>query len=218
MRIKPEEALRYAGVKRPDGAALEMAREMAALLEARLTPRSLYQVFRVEAASGGMALPDAGLLLPGELARAMLAGCARAALVACTLTAEFDALLRTWEKRDMARAVVLDACGSAYVEAGCDAVEAEIARRFPEHFLTDRFSPGYGDLPLNVQGGLLRALGADKFLGIQAGESHLLLPVKSVTAVIGLADAPQPARIRGCAYCARAAKCRHRKGGGSCVC
>lgn len=47
-------------------------------------------------------------------------------------------------------------------------------------------------------------------------ESLLLNPVKSVTAVIGLSDRPQMARIRGCAYCRMRDRCALRKGGKHC--
>ena len=47
-------------------------------------------------------------------------------------------------------------------------------------------------------------------------ESCLMTPQKSVTAIIGIADKPQRARIRGCAYCAMKDTCAFRKGGHSC--
>ena len=51
---------------------------------------------------------------------------------------------------------------------------------------TTRFSPGYGDLPLSCQPAFLVASGADRALGICATAAHLLVPAKSITAVIGL--------------------------------
>ena len=134
----------------------------------------------------------------------------------CTLGAAFDSLLRTAQARDMTQALYLDACGSACVEKGCDAAEREIAARHPGLYLTDRFSPGYGDLPLTVQPGLLRALNGEKRLGVCAGPSCLLNPMKSVTAVIGLSDRPQRARIRGCAFCALREGCAYRERGMTC--
>ena len=52
--------------------------------------------------------------------------------------------------------------------------------------------------------------------GLAVTESLLLNPVKSVTAVIGLSDRPQMARIRGCAYCQMRERCTLRKGGKHC--
>lgn len=57
----------------------------------------------------------------------------------------------------------------------------------PRAFAARRFSPGYGDLPLSLQPAMLRLTGADRMLGVQAGPSFLMTPMKSVTAVVGLA-------------------------------
>lgn len=146
----------------------------------------------------------------------MLAQCHQAALLCCTLGGEFEALLRRTQVRDMAQAAILDACGSAYVESGCDAAQDELARRFPSLYLTDRFSPGYGDLPLSLQPAICSVLDTQRRLGVQATEHFLLNPGKSVTAIIGLSDRPQMARVRGCAYCSMRETCALRKGGHHC--
>ena len=147
----------------------------------------------------------------------MLKECTQAALLACTLGAAFDARLRAVQARDMAKAVLTDGCGSAWVEAGCDEAEGELSERLPGRFLTDRFSPGYGDLSLDMQPALCAALDAGRRLGLSVTDSLLLNPSKSVTAVIGLAHQPQMARVRGCAYCTLRETCALRKGGNHCV-
>ena len=146
----------------------------------------------------------------------MLATCRSAAILVATLGIPFDTLVRHRQARDMAEAVMLDALGSAWIEAVCDEQERAIAAAHPGLYLTDRFSPGYGDLPLSLQGALLGATEAGKRLGITLLPSDLMIPSKSVTAVIGLSDRPQQARIRGCAYCALAQDCMIRKRGGAC--
>lgn len=217
MEVNVSEALRYlgAGDRAPEELRLAME-EIAHRLTARLTPRFIYRVFSLAHEPEGVRLREADLLLTGQTAKRMLAGCGRAALLACTLGAEFDALLRAEQARDMARAAMLNACGSALVEADCDAAEREIGTRFPELFLTDRFSPGYGDLPLNLQIPLCAALDTQRRLGVYVSDACLMTPVKSVSAIIGLGEAPQPARIRGCGFCAMRETCALRKGGKTC--
>ena len=190
---------------------------VAAELSESLQPKYLYRAFPIERTEQGVCLAGSGVTLPGTLAAKMLAESDTALLLACTLGMEFERRLRARERRDMGEAVILDACGSAWVESGCDRAEREIAGRFPGRFLTDRFSPGYGDLPLALQPAVLAALDAEKRLGIHVGGSFLMTPSKSVTAVIGVSDTPQPARVRGCAYCARNQTCELRKGGTSCA-
>ena len=181
-----------------------------------LQPSFVYKVFDLEHRTEGIALSGTDLLLTGETARTMLTECRRAALLVCTLGSRFDAILLAEQARDMAKAVILDACGGALVESGCDEAERQIAARFPDRFLTDRFSPGYGDLPLQLQETLCAALDARRRLGVHVTDSFLMNPVKTVTAVVGIAERPQMARIRGCDYCAMRERCTLRKGGKCC--
>lgn len=207
-----DEALRYLGVPTPAPAALRaQAERISRTLCAQIQPRWVYRVFPLLPEHSGFTLSGTGVSLSGGTARTMLSQCRGAAVLACTLGAPFDALLRAQQARDMAGAAILDALGSALVEAGCTAAGAELSARLPGQFLTDRFSPGYGDLPLDLQPALCALLDAGRRLGITVGQSLLMNPCKSVTAVIGLADAPQPARVRGCAYCALRERCRLRQ-------
>ena len=213
VQVNISEALRYLGAG-ADAATEALVRDAAAELERRVQPRFVYRVLPVTMTEAGASLP--GLLLPGDMARRMLREAKQAAILVCTLGAGFEALLRASEARDMAHAVALDASGSAFVETGCDAAESEIAARFPGMYLTDRFSPGYGDLPLAVQPELLRLTDAERRLGVTLTESLLMVPSKSVTAVVGICDTPQPARIRGCAFCNLKQTCAFRKRGTTC--
>ena len=218
MQLDLDEALRYLGAGSHAPPALRSQVEhIADQLTRSIQPRFLYQVFPLEHHADGFSLTGANLRLTGRTARTMLSQCHQAVLLACTLGPSFDAMLRTWQARDMASAVILDACGSAWVEAGCDQAEAELSARLPALYLTDRFSPGYGDLSLDLQPALCAALDAGRRLGLSVTDSLLLNPSKSVTAVIGLAHQPQMARVRGCAYCTLRETCALRKGGNHCV-
>lgn len=217
VKLDLSEPLRYLGVRgEPDPALLEELSEVADRLTRTVEPRWVWRVFHLKHLPEYEELEGSGLTLPGAMARTMLADCGQAAALACTLGAGFEAMLRAQQARSMARAAMLDACGSAWVEAGCGAAEAEIAARFPGLCLTDRFSPGYGDLPLELQRDICAALDAPRRLGIQVTDSLLLNPTKSVTAFIGLSDRPQPARVRGCGHCALAGSCQYRKEGKAC--
>lgn len=206
MALNIDEALRYLGVKAdPDGSLHQQAAALAKKLQSRITPRFTWVLADVTA-----------LALPGRTAAKMLAECNQAAVLVCTLGAEFDRWVRQLQARDMAQTAMLDALGSAYVESGCDAAEDAIRARFPQKHLTDRFSPGYGDLPLDTQPMLMALAGAQR-IGVTMTDSLLMNPQKSVTAVVGIADNPQMTRIRGCAYCAMNQTCQLRKAGTPCV-
>ena len=218
MELNIAEALRYLGAG--DAPPEELRREAAAVadkLVKTLRPRYVYRVFPAVPTQDGVVLEGSGIVLPGQTARRMLEQCRQAALLLCTLGAGFETLLRAEQARDMAQAVLLDACGSAWVEAGCDEAERELSARFPGRYLTDRFSPGYGDLPLPLQRSVCAVLDGWRRLGVQVTGRFLMNPTKSVTAVIGLSDRPQAARIRGCGFCSMAESCALRKGGKTCA-
>ena len=147
-----DEALRYAGVRADESGDMhrKMA-EIAAQCMKTVTPRCTYRVSEIAWENGMPSLFGGQLVLPGRTAAVMLRSCSHAALLVCTLGTTFDALARQVQARDFADALLLDGFGGAYVEAGCNAAEREIAAKLPGKYLTDRFSPGYGDLPLDVQ-------------------------------------------------------------------
>lgn len=218
MELNVDEVLRYlgAGSQTSETVRAEI-RTMADKLMAAVQPRYTYRVYSLQRTSEGFLLPEVDLLLPGTNAANMLEQCDQAVLLACTLGAQFEALLRAEQARDMSKAVILDACGSVWVEAGCDQVEKELADRMPNRFRTDRFSPGYGDLPLSLQPKICAALDTQRRLGLHVTDHFFMNPSKSVTAIIGLSNQPQMARIRGCAYCSMRESCTLRKGGKHCA-
>ena len=218
MEPNVDEILRYLRVRGESPEDLRAQVETTAReLRESLPPKFVYRAFPLAFGADGVTLAGSGVTLTGGLAQKMLQRCDTAVLLCCTLGMEFEQRLRAMERRDMGKAVILDACGSAWVESGCDAAEREIAERFAPQYLTDRFSPGYGDLPLALQSVVLTALDAQRRLGIHLSDSFLMTPSKSVTAVIGVSDTPQPARVRGCGYCAMRGKCEYRKGGTTCA-
>lgn len=208
------EALRYLGVHgEPDASLLAQLSRLSSELSAHIIPRRIWKVLPLRREDSSLYLGD--ILLPGRSAAHMLGDCEQCAVLICTLGVAFDTWLRRLQTRDMAQAVMLDALGSACIEAVCDSAELEISERFPQHYRTDRFSPGYGDLPLDIQPRLLEAAEGSR-IGVTLTPSLLMIPQKSVTALIGIADRPQAARIRGCAHCAMNQICTLRKAGKSC--
>lgn len=66
-----------------------------------------------------------------------------------------------------------------------------------------RFSPGYGDFPLECQQGIAAALELSKRIGVMLTDRLMMTPSKSVTAVMGLSQRPQICRVQGCEACGK---------------
>lgn len=80
---------------------------------------------------------------------------------------------------------VADAVASAMIESLCDDAQAMLP--LPTR---SRFSPGYGDLSVEIQPALLSYLNAERELGLHLTDSCLMTPTKSVTAIIRIKDEP----------------------------
>lgn len=132
-----------------------------------------------------------------------LGGCARVLVMAATLGTGVDRLLLKYGKLFMARAVVMQAAAAALIEEVCDRNFESWRKEYEEKglYLRPRFSPGYGDFPLSVQKDLLGGLEAGKRLGITLTEGGLMMPSKSVTAVIGISPVKGFCRTEGCEAC-----------------
>ena len=117
-----------------------------------------------------------------------LSGCTEVILFAATLGMEADLLIKRYEKIQMSRSVIMQAAGAAMIEAYCDEINEGFRKAYLDNGarLHPRFSPGYGDLSLEVQKLFLSVLEMDKRLGIRLTEGLLMVPTKSVTAVIGV--------------------------------
>ena len=115
-------------------------------------------------------------------------------------------------------AAVVDAMASAVMEELCNALEAEIRTSVQAqgHYLTGRFSPGYGDCPLALQQPFAIALDTVRGLGMAVTPENLLTPRKSVTAILGVADHPVTGARAGCGHCLLREKCEYRKRGTTC--
>ena len=120
--------------------------------------------------------------------RQHLEGCSEILLFACTAGAEMDRRIARAKLLSPARGLLMHAIGAQQVEGACDRLCAQLAEMFPDKQLTDRFSPGYGDLPLAMQRDVMEALDCGRTVGITLTDSLLMTPSKSVTAIIGMKE------------------------------
>ncbi|MBR5974877.1 MAG: Vitamin B12 dependent methionine synthase activation subunit [Clostridiales bacterium] len=123
-----------------------------------------------------------------EKLRKNILGCDRAVLFAATIGSGIDRLIRRYEKADPKLGLLLQGLGAERVESLCDAFNGEVSEICKENGRETRmrFSPGYGDLPIEVQREFLPLLDAERRLGITLSDSCLMAPSKSVTAIIGI--------------------------------
>lgn len=217
-RINQKEAIRYLGYKNnlPDekiqGIIDQCERELLSVIE----PRFLYRCFDINRDSGKLTLDGCEISLDGNDIKNHLDGCEKAILLCATLSAGADRIIRIAQLEDMTRAVILDSLSSAAIEQVCNAAEESIRSDFGDYFMTWRFSPGYGDFPIEVQKNFIAVMNAPKRIGLNVTDSFILVPKKSVTAIIGLSKNAIEQKKRGCQTCNMTKNCTFKKRGEHC--
>lgn len=112
-----------------------------------------------------------------------LDGCDGILLFAATVGVELDRLIMKYCKISPVKALIFQAIGAERIEKLCDQFCKDMAK---EENIKPRFSPGYGDLPLDLQKEIFAALDCGKNIGLTLNDSMLMSPTKSVTAIVGI--------------------------------
>lgn len=104
-------------------------------------------------------------------------------IMVCTLGLGVDKLIAKEALTSVYDAFVIDAMADAAIEAACDFAERDMCGGCE---ILPRFSPGYADLPLTIGCEIVRLLRADTHLGIRFTDSGMMIPGKSVSAIVGI--------------------------------
>ena len=186
MTVDMAEIARYMRMGRtvPEGPLAECVERLRDEALSAIRPARAWRRFAVE--NGGIGSGGLRIAVTGRLA-AHMRGCGAAYLVCGTLGAGFDALQRRVSVASGTDALIAQAIGAALIEKYMDSTEDDIrAELLPGEELVQRYSPGYGDFPLSEQRTILGLLDAARVAGISLTDSLLMVPSKSVSAVIGV--------------------------------
>ncbi len=215
------DALRYMGmpIAKADEELKEKIRETFHFLVGISLNKYVYKRLSVTIPNGsekGVFFDNAAVFVPSKDLAHLLMHVNSCYIIAATLGAEVDRQISLMQRVDMMKAVMLDACASVLIDRVCDDIEMEIASQLDEGlYLTMRYSPGYGDVSLELSASLLKWLQASKTIGLSLTQSNMLIPTKSVTALIGISTQMEN-RQKSCADCNLVKTCTYRKGGKRC--
>lgn len=184
--VDRREALRYAGVRDSDRMTEELLEKCIAETEGKLALRVCYRVFDLRI--DGETIDLGFALVKSSALEKRLNGCEKILVFCATVGHEIDRLIAKYNLLSPSTAVMMQALGSERIEALCDAFSAKIGEETGKmgYTCTARFSPGYGDLTLELQKDIFSALDCTKKIGVSLNDSLFMTPTKSVTAIIGL--------------------------------
>lgn len=222
IELDKREILRYLGYRRNQELTEAVNQEIKELMievQEISTPRYTFRIFDCQPNEANHAIEVLGtdLVFEGKSIYNHLKYAKKVALLASTLGLEIERKIRQYSLTAMSKSLILDSCCTEYIEKICDLAECEIEESVTEEglILNRRFSPGYGDLALEIQPKFLATLEADRRIGLNLSESLLMIPRKSVTAIIGLFDEPKLARPRrkkiSCPDCSMKQTCNYRR-------
>lgn len=188
MKADRAETLRYLGYRGQeiDSQTQELLEKVSAKLEQNSAPRSVYREYDCRVTDSTVSI--GGLTITSRNLAGNLRGCEKAVLLAATIGRTADLMIRQYSVTNLAGAVIVQAAGAACMESYVDEVEDSIRQEAEKRglYLRPRFSPGYGDFSLEYQKDIFAMLECEKRVGITLTQENLMLPSKSVTAIIGL--------------------------------
>ena len=198
------EILRYAGARECTPDILSLLEDCLRELEGKLnlqvcwteTPLHLHGT---EVTMGSIHVTSASLATH-------LNNCSQAILFAATTGIGLDRLIARYSRVSPVKALLFQAIGAERIERLCDLFcdDMTAQQSLLGKGVTRRFSPGYGDLPLNLQGDLFQILDCPRKIGLTLNQSLLMSPSKSVTALMGIGPLScTHGHTSGCAACSQ---------------
>ena len=208
------ETARYLGYKRlslPDEQISTLIDECIRELYSLISPQAVYDFFELEVLQADFVKNDSaqadsaqtGVLPVIQFADVKIAsvdlarnlhGCTKVALLAATIGPQVDSSIRRCQTLNPAKAAVMQAAGAMYIEKFVDLVNDEIKKVVcgsldsvdgKELVCKPRYSPGFGDVSLEVQKDFFRLLPCAR-IGLTLMDSLIMSPEKSVTAFQGI--------------------------------
>lgn len=128
-----------------------------------------------------------------------LSGCRGFILFAATVGIHIDRLIAKYGRTSPSKALMFQAIGTERIESLCDEFEKFVTKEYGN--TVPRFSPGYGDLSLDLQNDFFRILRPENKIGLTLNKSILMSPSKSVTAIIGITDNCLQTQKHNCSNC-----------------
>lgn len=195
--IDKNEILRYAGAKEALPQIEKLIDECLSESIDKLTYKVCYSHFPLSF-SGDVIDLSFTKVKSGKL-RKNLSGCSSFLVFAATIGIELDRLILKHGRISPSKALIFQAIGAERIEGLCN----EFSRFADKEFghTMPRFSPGYGDLPLDIQREVFNVLVPSRRIGLTLNESMLMSPSKSVTAIIGISAEKRENINHNCSVC-----------------
>lgn len=197
----------------PSMSILSLVDSQIARAHKLIKPVYTYKLREIEDIQEEQVFMAGSLVFTSKVVSYVLSDCRWAAVFLATIGSGLgEEMSKLMKKGDTLGVLILDAIGSEAVEQTCCNLEGVVRERARGngYRATARYSPGYCDWDISQQRILFRALGSTS-IGVSLTESCYMLPLKSVSGIIGIGkfDTSKPPPCL--AVCNKWASCPHKR-------
>lgn len=171
----------------------------------------IYKIFKLEKSYNSVKLLNSTLEFNESDIVKHLENSQYCAILAATLGILIDKKIKFYEKVSLTKAVIMDACATAAIESLCDEAENIIKEEAMKLglYTNYRYSPGYGNFSMGRQFEIVSILDGEKRIGLTVNNESVLIPGKSVTAVIGFQEKKCEKKLSKCRVCKSTNMCKY---------
>lgn len=187
LEVDIREVLRYSGYSLdtlPEDT--EDVTQMISRCRSVSRPQYTYACFQYDD-ERGIIKAGSDIVLPGEHIRRFLKGSKECIVLAATLGMNVDIEANRIKAESFLKSIYFDGAGSALIEAVMEELQSRLEEEYAKKGMKvrGRFSPGYGDMPLEFQQTVEQLCNMQKYAGIVLNDQNMMTPMKSVTAFLG---------------------------------
>ena len=225
IEIDEKEVLRYLQYKNQtiDSNLLYKIKQCIKITRETINPKFIarkYKIKKIKSQNekGEVCIEGSNLILQSDDVYNLLSGCDECMLISATLGLEIEKEIRKLTYTDLTEGIIVDACATTAIEEVCDVVQDNISKELlkEDKYTTYRYSPGSGDLSIEKNIDINNLLNSNKEIGLTVTNSGIMIPRKSVVAIIGISDKKNINSKKSCDNCGNRHNCNYKKGDNSC--
>jgi hypothetical protein len=188
--INKKNVFRYLGYKNNyvDKLTLDRTNEIIIEIEGNIIGNYIFKEYKIiENKNNKIVLENSSIKLDGINISKLLIDSKRIYILACTLGIKAERYISKKSYISAVDGLIADACMSDLTEYYTDECQNEIEKLINiDEKPTFRYSPGYGDLKLNVQKNIVDELNTNRIIGLNITDTFILTPRKSIIAILGI--------------------------------
>lgn len=192
--------------------------ECKKLTKDKINPRYVLRVYPILRENNKIEIKGSNLKLVSKDIYKLFENCDGCIIMATTLGIEIEKEIRKYSYTELTKSIILDACATVGIEEFCDLIQDSIRDKLKGQgkYITTRYSPGYGDLSIDYNVEIINILNASKEIGLTITENKIMIPRKSVIAIMGVSDKSIEDKKKSCLNCKNYNCCKYKKEDGCC--